>query len=152
MTAPGPKVTILYDADCGFCRWSVALLLARDGNGALVPEAIQGPAGERLLAHMTPAERLARAHVATADGRVFSGGDGLAPVLHALEAPRPLVATVARASRPVRWVYGQIAARRSTLGRLLVSDRRRRAADAAIERHRARVMRGIPTAEPDSPA
>ena len=39
MTAPQP-LTVLYDADCGFCRWSVARLLAADRAARLRPAAI----------------------------------------------------------------------------------------------------------------
>ena len=55
---PAPALTVLYDADCGFCRWSVGRLLALDRAGHLMPEPIQSAVGERLLAGIPPAERL----------------------------------------------------------------------------------------------
>ena len=75
---PAPSLTVLYDADCGFCRWSVAQLLALDRGGRLMPEPIQSAVGGRLLAGIAPAARLASAHVVPADGRVASGGGAVA--------------------------------------------------------------------------
>jgi predicted DCC family thiol-disulfide oxidoreductase YuxK len=136
------RVTVLYDRDCGFCRWSVALLLRLDRRGAVRAEPIQGPQGDRLLAGMPTAARLAAAHGVTPDGRVFSGGDAVPPVLAALGA-RPWVVAGARALRgPLRWGYRQVAGRRSALGRL-VSDRQRGRADGVIARHQERAgLRG----------
>lgn len=53
MAARPPAVTVLYDCDCGFCRWSVGRLLAWDRAGRLRPLAIQSPEGQRLLADLT---------------------------------------------------------------------------------------------------
>ena len=66
--APDP-VIVLYDRDCGWCRWSIAKLLAADRRLLLLPEPIQSEAGAFLLAGVDPAERLASGHAVTPDGR-----------------------------------------------------------------------------------
>ena len=43
------EAVILYDADCGFCRWAVDKLLVWDRAGKLRPTALQGPEADRLL-------------------------------------------------------------------------------------------------------
>ena len=80
MAARPPAVTVLYDHDCGFCRWSVGRLLAWDRAGRLRPLAIQSAEGRLLLGDLTAEQRLATAHAVDAAGRRTSGGDALAPV------------------------------------------------------------------------
>ena len=80
MAARPPAVTVLYDHDCGFCRWSIGRLLAWDRAGHLRPLAIQSAEGQRLLADLTPEQRLATAHAVDAAGRRTSGGDAMAPI------------------------------------------------------------------------
>lgn len=139
-------LTVLYDEDCGFCRYTLALLLRLDRRGRLLPAAIQGADGRRLLRHLEADERLASAHVVTPEGRVYSGGDAAVPILRELPLGTP-VATVAAALRtPTRWVYGRVADNRTRLGRFVGAERRDRATQA-IARHRARVtaaLRGEP--------
>ena len=131
MAARPPAVTVLYDRDCGFCRWSVGRLLAWDRGGRLRPVAIQSDEGERLLADLAPAQRLASAHAIDAAGRRTSGGDALAPVAEVLPGGRPLAAVARRAPGLARACYDAIAARRPLLGRL-VSDRAKERADRRI--------------------
>ncbi len=50
--------TVLYDVDCGFCRWTMARVLAWDRRRRLRPVAIQDAEGEALLARLDPAARL----------------------------------------------------------------------------------------------
>ena len=92
MAARPPAVTVLYDLDCGFCRWSIGRLLAWDRAGRLRPLAIQSAEGQRLLADLTPEERLATAHAIDGAGRRTSGGDALAPIAAVLPGGAPLAA------------------------------------------------------------
>jgi predicted DCC family thiol-disulfide oxidoreductase YuxK len=131
VAASPPAVTVLYDRDCGFCRWSVGRLLAWDRGGRLRPVAIQSDEGERLLADLAPAQRLASAHAIDAAGRRTSGGDALAPVAEVLPGGRPLAAVARRAPGLARGGYDAIAKRRPLLGRL-VSDRAKERADRRI--------------------
>ncbi|HEX6618114.1 MAG TPA: DCC1-like thiol-disulfide oxidoreductase family protein, partial [Solirubrobacteraceae bacterium] len=97
MAARPPAVTVLYDLDCGFCRWSVGRLLAWDRGERLRPVAIQSAEGQRLLADLTPERRLATAHAVDAAGRRTSGGDALAPIAAVLPGGGPLAALGRRA-------------------------------------------------------
>ena len=97
MAARPPAVTVLYDHDCGFCRWSIGRLLAWDRAGRLRPVAIQSAEGQRLLADLTPEQRLASAHAVDAAGRRTSGGDAMAPIAAVLPGGAPLAALGRRA-------------------------------------------------------
>jgi predicted DCC family thiol-disulfide oxidoreductase YuxK len=128
---------VLYAADCGFCRWSLALLLRRDRDGRLLPLPIESPEGDELLAGMPREQRLRSAHVVTPDGRVWSGGDAVEPIARALWGRVP--AGAARALRPpLRGGYRLVADNRFRLGPR-IPQRRRDAAAEEIARHRRRV-------------
>jgi len=51
-----PTTTLIYDTDCGFCRWLLGKLLAWDRRGALRPVALETEEIDRLLAEV-PKER-----------------------------------------------------------------------------------------------
>ena len=135
MTAPQP-LTVLYDADCGFCRWSVARLLAADRGARLRPAAIQSGEGEVLLAGIASDQRLASAHVVAPGGAVTSGGDAVAAIAAVLPGAA-VTAPLARAAAPLsRAAYRLVAGHRMALGRL-VSPAMRGAADQRIAARRA---------------
>ena len=136
MAARPPAVTVLYDHDCGFCRWSVGRLLAWDRAGRVRPLAIQSAEGQALLGDLTPEQRLATAHAVDAAGRRTSGGDALAPVAAVLPGGAPLAALARRAPALARAGYRAVAGRRSVFGRL-VSDRARARADERIAQRSA---------------
>jgi predicted DCC family thiol-disulfide oxidoreductase YuxK len=115
--------TVIYDADCGFCRFSLALLLAWDRSG-LRPLALGTLEADRLLADLTEAERNASWHLVLDDGTRFSAGAALGPALR-----RPGRFPTAT-ERGYRWV----ADHRGALGRL-VGARARRWADRVIAAH-----------------
>lgn len=117
-------VTVLYDEDCGLCRFTVALLLTWDLRGRLLPEPIQSPEGQRLLTDLPPADRLATAHAVTAEGRVASGGDAVAPIARQLPGGAPVALVAAALRGPTRWAYRQVADRRGLLGRLVTRAQR----------------------------
>jgi predicted DCC family thiol-disulfide oxidoreductase YuxK len=101
---------VLYDAECGFCKWLLAGLLRRDRAGGLRPVALQRPEADDLLADLAPAERMASWHLISPTGERRSGGDAVAPLLRLL--PRGQVPAVAFARFPrltergYRWVAG----------------------------------------------
>lgn len=132
------RPTVLYDRDCGFCRWCLAKLLAWDRRGCLRPLPLQGPEAERLLAGMGEEERMGSWHLVDERGEVRSAGGALAPLLRLLpggRAPARLAEALPGATaRAYRWV----AAHRGPLGRLLTAGMRRRA-DQRIEHRRARI-------------
>lgn len=135
-------LTVLYDEDCGFCRYLLALLLRMDRRGRLLPIPIQGFDGQRLLSDLTPAQRLATAHVVSPAGRLYSGGEIAVPIARELPLGVGAARVAARFARPTGWAYAQLAANRTRLGRFVTSGRRERAS-RAITRHRERVLRSV---------
>ena len=62
-------ITVLYDEDCGFCRWSADKLRAWDTQHRLTFAAIQSARGAELLVAVPEAHRLDSMHAVTRDGR-----------------------------------------------------------------------------------
>lgn len=120
---------VLYDADCGFCRWAMAWAVRRDHHHLLVPVPIQSPLGCELLGDVVPGERLRSAHVVHDNGCRRSGGGGAADVLGALPSTRMLGRLTRRLPRTTALLYGVVAARRKGFGRLVGKEARRRADD-----------------------
>jgi predicted DCC family thiol-disulfide oxidoreductase YuxK len=121
--------TVLYDVDCGFCRWSLAKLLAWDRRRTLRPVAIQDGAGETLLAAMPEERRLASWHLAFPDGRLYSAAPALVEVLALLPGGRPLSAVARRLEPLADRAYDLVARRRAVPGRVLSAGAVRRATD-----------------------
>ena len=117
---------VLYDADCGFCRRSLSALLRWDRGGRLRPVALQHPEAGELLGDMPPAERMASWHLISPDGRRWSGGPALVPLLRLLPAGRVPAAVFARFPRLTDRGYRWIADHRSQLSRLVSRFSRRR--------------------------
>jgi len=113
------RYAILYDADCGFCRWSVARILAWDRRGRLRPVALQSEEAEALLPGMGEAERMASWHLVPPGGRVYSGGAAAAPLLRLLPAARPAAAVAAAFPGVTDRLYRWAADHRDALGRLV---------------------------------
>jgi predicted DCC family thiol-disulfide oxidoreductase YuxK len=119
---------VLYDADCGFCTWSTAKLLAWDRHGRLRPLALQDPRADVLLGGMEPERKMASWHLVDPDGRVYSGGAAFAPLLRLLPGGRAAAALAEAAPRLTAAGYDAVAGRRTTFGRLVGPAARQRAA------------------------
>ena len=129
-----PRAVVLYDRDCGFCRWTLARMLAFDRSRRLRPVALQDPEAARLLPGIEEQRMLDSAHLVLPDGRVYSGGEAVAPLLRVLRGGR-LLAGVAEATTGLsRVAYGWVAGHRRLLGRPL-SDAAKQRATARIDRH-----------------
>ncbi|MBA3306224.1 MAG: DUF393 domain-containing protein [Thermoleophilaceae bacterium] len=113
------RTPILYDADCRFCRSSLALILAWDRRHAFRPVAIQSDEGAALLPGRTEAERLASAHLAPAGAAPLSGGAAAGPVLRELPGGAALAALADRLPGATERGYGWVAANRGPLSRLV---------------------------------
>jgi predicted DCC family thiol-disulfide oxidoreductase YuxK len=122
---------VLYDTDCGFCRWSLAKLLLWDWRGVLRPVALQDQEAASLLAGMSEEERMASWHLVDAAGEVRSAGAALPGLLRLLPGGSPLAFVAERAPRLRDRGYHWVAGRRSWFGRLL-SERAKRRADLRI--------------------
>jgi predicted DCC family thiol-disulfide oxidoreductase YuxK len=120
--------TLLYDDDCGFCKWIVSGVLAWDRNGRLWPCAIQSARAEGLLGDLGPEERLASAHLVSPSGERFSAGAAIAPLLRLLPGGRIPALGAARLPRLASRVYDWTADHRSQLSRAVPPSIKRRAA------------------------
>jgi predicted DCC family thiol-disulfide oxidoreductase YuxK len=124
---------LLYDADCGFCRICVALVLAWDRRRRLRPVALQSDEAGGPLGTMPEPERMASWHLVQADGRVRSAGAAFPPLLRELPGGAGLAVLAERFPGGSERAYALVARNRSALGRAL-PESARRWADATIER------------------
>jgi predicted DCC family thiol-disulfide oxidoreductase YuxK len=122
-----PSATLLYDADCGFCRWSLAKILAWDRRGALRPVSLQSEEADELLRGMPEEQRMASWHLVDPEGELHSAGAGLPPLLRLLPGGAPAAALAARAPRLTERGYRWVAGHRSLFGRLIGEGAKRRA-------------------------
>jgi predicted DCC family thiol-disulfide oxidoreductase YuxK len=105
----------------------MAWAVRRDRRHVLVAAPIQSPLGAELLVDVIPSERLRCAHVVRDDGRRRSGGAAAADVLSVLPSTRALGRLGHSLPRTAALLYGVVAARRNSFGRLVGSEARRRA-------------------------
>ena len=119
MTDRAPVATVLYDQDCGFCRWSMAKLLAWDRRGALRPVPLQTEEADRLLPDMSPEAKMGSWHLIAPDGRLHSGGAAAAPIFRLLPGGQPLASVAATMPRTTDRIYRFLARHRDRLGRML---------------------------------
>ena len=124
---------LLYDADCGFCRWSLARVLAWDRHRRVRPVAIQSAEGQRLLDDLSDVQRLSSWHLVGPDGQLRSAGAAASPLLRTLSGGGPLAALLERFPSATESAYAWVAAHRGRLGRLIPAAAKRRA-DARIRR------------------
>ena len=68
------RAVLLYDSDCGFCRWSVDKVLAWDRGGRVQSMELQDPEADSLLGGMEEGVKMSSWHFVTPDGRVYSAG------------------------------------------------------------------------------
>jgi predicted DCC family thiol-disulfide oxidoreductase YuxK len=113
---------ILYDRDCGFCKWSLDKLLRWDRAGRLIPVAIQSDEGERLLSGMSREAMLDSWHLVEPDGTVTSAGAAAVPLARLLPGGRPIAFVLGRFPRVTERAYRWVAGHRGTLARVLRID------------------------------
>lgn len=116
------QLPILYDDDCGFCKWSLNKVLAWDQRRRLTPVAIQSERGQELLAEIPAAERLDSWHMVLPSGEVRSAGAAAAPLAELLPGARPLAFLFRSFPGLTARAYDLVAANRSRLGRLVGAD------------------------------
>lgn len=90
ITEQAKRVTIFYDADCSFCRWTIAWVLRWDKQQKIKVEPIQGSLGSRTLADLAPDVRLATWHSLDKAGQRLSGGAALPVLAQVLPGGSPL--------------------------------------------------------------
>src|SRR6266516_1952400 len=112
----GRRATVLYDEDCGVCRWSADKLRAWDRRGSLDFAALQSAEADGWLKGMDDATRYASWHVVTADGRAYSGGAAAPVVLRLLPAGAPLASALAAMPTTTERLYQVAVRNRERLG------------------------------------
>jgi predicted DCC family thiol-disulfide oxidoreductase YuxK len=117
------RTTLIYDDDCGFCRWAVERILAWDRAHRVRPLALRTDEADHLLAHLPIERRRASWHLVTPDGAVRSGGAGAAPLLRRLPGGALLARAAETMPGPTDALYRLVARHRASLGRLLGRER-----------------------------
>jgi predicted DCC family thiol-disulfide oxidoreductase YuxK len=125
------SVILIYDSDCGFCRWCLGKVLAWDRRGAVRPLALGTDEAKGLLGEMPSGEQFSSWHLVDANREVRSAGAGLAPLLRLLPGGSPFAAAVARFPDATERAYRAVSGNRGIFGRL-VTDGAKRRADARI--------------------
>jgi predicted DCC family thiol-disulfide oxidoreductase YuxK len=115
---------ILYDEDCGFCKWSVDKLLAWDRRELLRPVSIQSDEGQALLADVPEGMRLDSFHLISPSGEVHSAGAAADPLARLLPGGRPLAVLFRTFPGLTERGYQLVARNRNRLARLLRIDAR----------------------------
>jgi predicted DCC family thiol-disulfide oxidoreductase YuxK len=126
---------LLYDPDCGFCRWSLAWVLLADRNRRLRPVALGSREADELLADLAREERMHSWHLIAPDGRRWSAGYAAPPLLRLLPGGRLPAAALAAAPESTDRAYRWVADHRSTLSKL-IPERGKRRADERIAAER----------------
>jgi predicted DCC family thiol-disulfide oxidoreductase YuxK len=114
---------LLFDEECGFCRWSRDKVVAWDRRGLLRPVAIQSDEGQALLAAIPEDERLDSWHLVLPSGEVLSAGEAAEPLTRLLPGGRPLAWLFRTFPRFTERTYRFVDRNRSVFSRLLRIDR-----------------------------
>jgi predicted DCC family thiol-disulfide oxidoreductase YuxK len=128
------QANLLYDRDCGFCRWCLGKVLAWDRRGSIRPVPIESEVGERLLRGMPRERRVASWHLVGADGMARSAGEAFPELLRMLPAGSPLAELTSRTPRATDSAYRWVAGNRSRWGKLVTDGAKRRADRRISER------------------
>jgi predicted DCC family thiol-disulfide oxidoreductase YuxK len=113
------QATLLYDADCGFCRWSADRIRRWDRHGSLRFVPIQSAEGNALLGDMPDERKMASWHLVEADGTVRSAGAGVAPLARLLPGGTPLALMAGVFPPGTDLLYRLVARNRERLGKLV---------------------------------
>jgi predicted DCC family thiol-disulfide oxidoreductase YuxK len=132
-SSPAAELTVLYDRDCGFCRWSLAKILDWDRARRLRPLAIQSEEARRLLeaAGVPEGRWLESWHLVHPDGRVESAEKGFPALFRMLPAGTPLARLTGALPGLSGRGYRFVADHRSWFGKPVTGAMRQRA-DAKI--------------------
>jgi predicted DCC family thiol-disulfide oxidoreductase YuxK len=128
---------VLYDADCGLCKFLLALLLRWDRSLRLRPVALQRARAATLLADLDAAERMDSWHLIAPSGERSSGGAALAPLFAQLPGGRLPGAVAARFPGAAGRGYRAVADHRAALSRLVPASFKRRAEELVVRREGA---------------
>jgi predicted DCC family thiol-disulfide oxidoreductase YuxK len=119
--------TVLYDADCGFCKCMMAVVLACDRRSRVRPLAIQSGPGQQMLHELPSVVQLASWHVVAPDGTRWSGGAAIPPLLRILPFGRLTRRVALRFPRALDHGYEWVARNRVALSRPIPAELKLRA-------------------------
>jgi predicted DCC family thiol-disulfide oxidoreductase YuxK len=128
---------VLYDGDCGLCKWLLAWILRLDRGERLQPLALQRPEAEALLADLGPADRMASMHVVSPAGERVSGGEALPPLFRLLTGGRLLAPLLAHFPSATSAGYRWVATHRIGISRFVPRRVKERASERVFQRELA---------------
>lgn len=114
--------SILYDEDCGFCRWSLAKVLAWDRFRRLEAVSLQSDVADDLLGDMDDRRKLASWHLVAPNGTIWSAGAAAAPLFRLLPGGKVLAAIAAAFPGLTEFLYRLVASNREKLAEMLGED------------------------------
>jgi predicted DCC family thiol-disulfide oxidoreductase YuxK len=117
------RTVIIYDADCGFCRWSLSKILVWDRHHSLRPVPLQSEEADKLLDGMDPETKMRSWHLVTPDGKIYSGGDAVPHLANLLPGGRPIASLASTLPGPTTRLYRWVADHRDSLARLVGPQR-----------------------------
>ena len=113
------RTIVLYDEDCGVCRWTADRLRRWDRRDRLTVRALHTAEARGDLDAMGPADRYASWHVVEPDGRIWSAGAAIPRVMRRLPGGRPVAVLAATFPTMTERMYGFVVRHRTRLGRML---------------------------------
>ena len=130
------RAILIYDSDCGFCRWCLGKVLAWDRRRAVRPVALGTEEADRLLGDMPGDEQRSSWHLVDEAGEVHSAGAGFEPLFRLLPGGGPFAAAAGRFGGATERGYRFVSGNRSLWGKV-VTDGAKRRADERIAASRA---------------
>lgn len=112
-------IAVLFDEDCGLCRWSADKLGTWDKDDALRFIGIRSVEGDRILHAMDMDTRLASWHAAADNGAVWSAGAAVPVVARRLRGGAPIAWLAETFPETTERLYGWVVAHRLEISRLL---------------------------------
>jgi predicted DCC family thiol-disulfide oxidoreductase YuxK len=109
---------VLFDSDCGFCRWSLSKILAWDRAGRLRPVALQSSEADDLLSEIDPQRKMESWHLIVG-GRIYSGGEAVPHLARLLPGGTPIALLASTLPRTTDRAYRWVARHRDRLGSVL---------------------------------
>ncbi|HEX3803067.1 MAG TPA: DCC1-like thiol-disulfide oxidoreductase family protein [Solirubrobacteraceae bacterium] len=128
---------VLYDGDCGLCKWMLARILSHDRANRLQPVALQRDEAATLLADLSTEQRMASWHLIAPTGERYSAGAALPPLLRLLPGGALPARIAAAAPGPTERGYRWVAAHRSLLSKPIPAASKRKASELVGRRESA---------------
>jgi predicted DCC family thiol-disulfide oxidoreductase YuxK len=110
------RVALLYDDDCGLCRWILGIILRWDRAHRLHAVALSSAYVKKLLSNMTEDERMGSWHLLGPTGEVTSAGAAIAPLMRLLPFGVLFAIVVETFPRATAHAYDWVARHRHTIG------------------------------------